>query len=52
MRPIQYDDFEYLTFDVRPSGVVVVTLNRPDVVNAAKSGCTRELSEVWSGRGR
>ncbi len=48
MRPIQYDDFEYLTFDVRPSGVVVVTLNRPDVLNAANIRMHRELSEVWA----
>ena len=47
MRPSQYDDFEYLTFDVRPDGVVVVTLNRPDVLNAADVRMHRELSQVW-----
>ncbi|MGO9853622.1 MAG: enoyl-CoA hydratase/isomerase family protein [Acidimicrobiales bacterium] len=48
MRPTQYDDFENLTFDVRPDGVVVVTLNRPDVLNAANVRMHRELSQVWA----
>ena len=48
MRPTQYDDFENLTFDVRPEGVVVVTLNRPDVLNAANVRMHRELSQVWA----
>ncbi len=48
MRPTEYDDFEYLTFDVRPGGVVVVTLNRPEVLNAANIRMHRELSEVWA----
>jgi len=47
MRPSQYEDFENLTFDVRPDGVVVVTLNRPDVLNAANVRMHRELSQVW-----
>ena len=47
MRPTQYDDFENLTFDVRPDGVAVVTLNRPDVLNAANVRMHRELSQVW-----
>ena len=48
MQPTQYDDFENLTFDLRPDGVVVVTLNRPEVLNAANVRMHRELSQVWA----
>jgi enoyl-CoA hydratase len=48
MRPTHYDDFEHLSFDLRPDGVVVVTLNRPEVLNAANIRMHRELSEVWA----
>jgi enoyl-CoA hydratase len=43
-----YADFEHLTFDRRPDGVVVVTLNRPEVLNAANVRMHREMSEVWA----
>lgn len=42
-----YDDFQHLRFDRRPDGVVVVTLDRPEVLNAADVRMHRELSEVW-----
>src|ERR1700676_2234436 len=42
-----YGDFEHLSFDRRRDGVVVVTLNRPDVLNAANVRMHREMSEVW-----
>jgi len=42
-----YDDFEHLRFDRRPDGVVVVTLDRPDVLNAANVAMHHEMSAVW-----
>jgi len=47
MRFTEYGDFEHLRFDRRPDGVVVITLDRPDVLNAANVRLHRELSEVW-----
>src|ERR1700686_3977050 len=43
-----YADFAHLTFDRRPDGVVVVTLNRPEVLNAANVRMHREMSELWA----
>ena len=43
-----YADFEHLAFDRRPDGVVVVTLDRPEVLNAANVRMHREMSEVWA----
>jgi enoyl-CoA hydratase len=48
MRVTAYEQFEHLTFDRRPDGVVVVTLDRPDVLNAANVRMHREMSEVWA----
>jgi enoyl-CoA hydratase len=47
MRIADYRDFEHLTFDRRPDGVVVVTLDRPEVLNAANVRMHHEMSEVW-----
>jgi enoyl-CoA hydratase len=43
-----YGDFEHLRFERRPDGVVVVTLDRPEVLNAANVRMHREMSEVWA----
>ncbi|HLN42798.1 MAG TPA: enoyl-CoA hydratase/isomerase family protein [Acidimicrobiales bacterium] len=43
-----YADFEHLTFDRRPDGVVLVTLDRPEVLNAANVRMHREMAEVWA----
>src|SRR6204780_3275750 len=45
---VHYEDFEHLAFDRRPDGVVVVTLDRPAVLNAANVRLHREMSEVWA----
>jgi len=34
---MQYADFEFIRFDRRPDGVVLATLNRPDVMNATNA---------------
>jgi enoyl-CoA hydratase len=43
-----YDDFEHLSFEQAREGVVVVTLNRPDVLNAANVALHKEMAEVWA----
>jgi enoyl-CoA hydratase len=43
-----YDDFEHLAFDRRADGVVVVTLDRPEVLNAANVRMHHEMAEVWA----
>jgi len=48
MRIVHYEDFEHLSFERRPDGVVVITLNRPDVLNAANVRMHLEMSEVWA----
>jgi enoyl-CoA hydratase len=43
-----YSDFEHLSFERPRSGVLLVTLNRPDVLNAANVAMHREMSDIWS----
>ena len=45
---MEYGDFEHLRFDRRPNGVLLVTIDRPEVLNAADERLHRELSEVWA----
>jgi len=47
MRFADYEDFEHVTCERRRDGVVVVTLDRPDVLNAANVRMHREMSEIW-----
>ncbi len=42
-----YDDFAHLRFDRPQDGVLLVTIDRPDVLNAANERLHREFSEVW-----
>ncbi len=42
-----YDRFEHLVCARHDNGVLVVTLNRPEVLNATDEVLHRELSEIW-----
>ena len=42
-----YDDFQFLQFDHRGNGVLVVTLNRPEVMNATNARLHWELTRIW-----
>jgi len=44
----EYAEFEHLSFDRRADGVVIVTLDRPDVLNAANVRMHHEMAEVWA----
>ncbi len=48
MRITRYEDFEHLSFEHRPDGVLVITLDRAEVLNAANVRMHREMSEVWA----
>jgi enoyl-CoA hydratase len=48
MRLVDYADFQHLDFERRVDGVVIVTLDRPEVLNAANVRMHREMSEVWA----
>jgi enoyl-CoA hydratase len=43
-----WDDFQHLRFDRPAPGVLLITIDRPEVLNAANERLHRELSEVWA----
>jgi len=44
---MDYPDFEFLKFDARPNGVLLITINRPEVMNATNARLHWELTKVW-----
>ncbi|WP_028206039.1 enoyl-CoA hydratase/isomerase family protein [Paraburkholderia nodosa] len=44
---MQYEDFQFIRFDPQSDGVMLVTLNRPDVMNATNNRMHWELTKVW-----
>ncbi|MBC5762849.1 enoyl-CoA hydratase/isomerase family protein [Ramlibacter albus] len=44
---MNYTDFEFLKFDHKPNGVVLITINRPEVMNATNGRLHWELTKVW-----
>lgn len=42
-----YDDFQHILFERREHGILWMTLNRPEVLNAADARLHTELVEVW-----
>ena len=48
LRPFSsYEDFQHLRFERPRPGVLLVTIDRPDVLNAANERLHREFSEIW-----
>ena len=45
---MNYPDFRFLKFDLKPHGVMLMTLNRPEVLNATNARLHWELTKVWS----
>lgn len=44
---MNYTDFQFLAFDTKPNGVLVITLNRPEVMNATNARLHWELTKIW-----
>ena len=44
---MNYADFRHLTFEPKPNGVLVVTINRPEVLNAANARLHWEFTQIW-----
>lgn len=44
---VRYDEYQHLTFDRPDDGVLQVTMNRPDRLNATNKRLHWELSRVW-----
>lgn len=44
---MNYEDFKHVRFDHHPDGVLLVTLNRPEVMNATNARLHWELTKIW-----
>jgi len=44
---VNYSDYRHLVFEKRPNGVLLVTINRPEVMNATNARLHWELTQVW-----
>ena len=44
---MDYADFRHLTFESKPNGVLLVTINRPAVLNAANARLHWEFTQIW-----
>jgi enoyl-CoA hydratase/carnithine racemase len=44
---MDYGDYQHLLFERRPNGVVLITINRPEVMNATNARLHWELTQVW-----
>ena len=45
---MDYSRYQHLLFERRENGVLLITLNRPDVLNAAHEAMHTEMAEVWT----
>ncbi len=44
---MKYSEYQFLKFERHDPGIMLITLNRPDVLNATNSRLHWELSQVW-----
>lgn len=45
---MNYEDFQFLKFEHRANGVLVITINRPEVMNATNARLHWELTKIWA----
>lgn len=45
---MRYEEFEFIRFDQHPDGVLLATLNRPEVMNATNARLHWELTKLWA----
>jgi len=44
---MDYGDYQHLAFERKPHGVVLITINRPEVLNATNDRLHWELTQIW-----
>jgi enoyl-CoA hydratase len=44
---MRYEDFQFILFEHQPNGVLLATLNRPEVMNATNNRMHWELTQLW-----
>lgn len=44
---MKYEDFQYILFEHHDDGVMLATLNRPEVMNATNARLHWELTKIW-----
>ena len=44
---MKYEEYQHLLFERRDDGILLITINRPDVLNATNNRLHWELSRVW-----
>ena len=44
---LEYKDYQHLLFDHHDNGVLLVTINRPEVMNATNAILHYELTQIW-----
>ncbi len=44
---MNYEDYQFLQFEHAPNGILIVTINRPEVFNATNARLHWELAQIW-----